>query len=74
VTSGEFLKVFYDKLVPDTAKHKSSTLQDIAAGRRTEIEALTGAVLELAEKHSIDVSCNRSVYAIIKFVEARRNR
>jgi 2-dehydropantoate 2-reductase len=67
-----FLKVFYDKLVPDTARHKSSTLQDIEAGRKTEIEALTGAVLALAEKHGIDVPCNRSIYAIIKFVEARR--
>jgi 2-dehydropantoate 2-reductase len=54
VTSGDFLKVFYDKLVPDTAKHKSSTLQDIAAGRKTEIEALTGSVLMLADKHGFD--------------------
>jgi len=74
VTSGDFLKVFYDKLVPDTAKHKSSTLQDIAAGRKTEIEALTGTVLMLADKHGVNVSYNRAVYAIIKFVEARRSR
>ena len=67
-----FLKVFYDKLVPDTAKHKSSTLQDIAAGKKTEIDSLTGAVLALADRHSIDVPYNRAVYAIIKSVEARR--
>lgn len=67
-----FLKIFYDKLVPDTARHKSSTLQDIAAGRRTEIDSLTGEVLALAEKCRIDVAYNRAVYAIIKFVEARR--
>jgi 2-dehydropantoate 2-reductase len=67
-----FLKIFYDKLVPDTAKHKSSTLQDIAAGKKTEIDSLTGEVLVLAEKHHIDVAYNRAVYAIIKFVEARR--
>lgn len=74
VTSDDFLKVFYDKLVPDTAKHKSSTLQDIAAGRKTEIEALTGSVLMLANKHGVNVPYNRAVYAIIKFVEARRSR
>jgi len=74
VTSDDFLKVFYDKLVPDTAKHKSSTLQDIAAGRKTEIEELTGSVLMLADKHGVDVPYNRAVYAIIKFVEARRSR
>jgi 2-dehydropantoate 2-reductase len=74
VTSDDFMKVFYDKLVPDTAKHKSSTLQDIATGRKTEIEALTGSVLILADKHGVDVPYNRAVYAIIKFVEARRSR
>ena len=67
-----FLKIFYDKLVPDTAKHKSSTLQDIATGKKTEIDALTGAVLALADKNHIEVPYNRAVYAIIKFVEARR--
>jgi 2-dehydropantoate 2-reductase len=67
-----FLKVFYDKLVPDTASHKSSTLQDITAGRKTEIDAITGAVLALSDKHRIDVHCNRIIYAIIKFVEARQ--
>ena len=67
-----FLKVFYDRLVPDTASHKSSTLQDIAAGKRTEIDALTGEVLALADKYRIDVPCNRTVYSLIKFVEARR--
>ncbi len=67
-----FLKVFYDKLVPDTASHKSSTLQDIAVGKKTEIDALTGAVLVLADKYRIEVPYCRSIYAIIKFVEARR--
>jgi len=71
-SAGDFLKVFYDKLVPDTAGHKSSTLQDIAAGKKTEIDELTGEVLVLAEKHRIDVPCNRIIYAIIKFVEARQ--
>lgn len=66
---GDFLKVFYDKLVPDTAGHKSSTLQDIAAGRKTEIDALTGQVLLLADKYKINVSCNRTIFAIIKFLE-----
>jgi 2-dehydropantoate 2-reductase len=71
-TSGDFLKIFYDKLVPYTAGHKSSTLQDIAAGKKTEIDSLTGEVLALAEKHRIEVAYNRAIYAIIKFVEARR--
>jgi len=67
-----FMKIFYEKLVPDTAKHKSSTLQDIAVGRKTEIDSLTGEVLALAGKCRIDAAYNRTIYAIIKFVEARR--
>ena len=68
----EFLDVFYGKLVPDTAGHKSSMLQDIAAGKRTEIEALNGAVLRLAREHGIDVPYNRAVYNLIKFIENRQ--
>lgn len=67
----DFLEVFYDRLVPNTAQHKSSTLQDIAAKKKTEIEALNGAVIELAEKHRIDVPYNSVVYNIVKFIEAQ---
>jgi 2-dehydropantoate 2-reductase len=70
-SAGDFLKVFYEKLVPDTAKHKSSTLQDIAAGKKTEIDALTGAVIKLAEKLNLQVPYNRGVYDIIKSIESR---
>jgi len=65
----DFLKVFYEKIVPDTARHKSSTLQDIAAGKKTEIDALTGEVLILATKYKIEVPYNRTIYEIIKFIE-----
>ena len=65
----DFLKVFYDRLVPDTAGHKSSTLQDILAKKKTEIEALNGAVIRLAEMHSIEVPYNKTIYNLIKFIE-----
>ncbi len=71
-SAGDFLEVFYNKLVPDTAEHKSSTLQDIAAGKPTEIDALNGAVIKLAEQHNIPVSYNLMVCNIIKFIEANR--
>jgi 2-dehydropantoate 2-reductase len=65
------LEVFYGKLVPDTAEHKSSTLQDLKAKKLTEIDALNGAVIRLAEKFDIPVPCNSIVYNIIKFIEAQ---
>jgi len=70
-TAADFLDIFYGKLVPDTAGHKSSTLQDIAAKKPTEIDALNGAVIKLAGKFEIPVPYNSIVYNIIKFIEAK---
>ncbi len=66
----DFIEIFYSRLVPDTAEHKSSTLQDIAAKKQTEIDALTGAVISLARKYGISVPYNAAVYNIIKFIES----
>jgi 2-dehydropantoate 2-reductase len=68
----EFLDVFYGRLVPDTAEHKSSMLQDIAAGKRTEIDALNGEVLRLARQYGLDAPYNRAVYNLIRFIENSR--
>lgn len=69
----DFLEVFYKQLVPDTAKHKSSTLQDILAKKKTEIDALNGAVIKLAEKNKVHVPYNSAVYNIVKFIEAKNS-
>ena len=66
--------VFYDKLLPPTALHRSSTLQDIQAGRKTEIDALTGQILAIADQHRIEVPTNRTIYDIIQFIESRQVR
>jgi 2-dehydropantoate 2-reductase len=65
----DFLDVFYGKLVPDTAEHKSSMLQDIAAKKRTEIDALNGAVMKLAERFATPVPYNSVAYNLVKFIE-----
>jgi 2-dehydropantoate 2-reductase len=71
-SAADFLKSFYDKLIPDTAEHKSSTLQDILAGKITEIDALNGAVIKLARQHHIAVPYNHAIYSIIKFLETKQ--
>lgn len=70
-TADEYRDIFYNTLVPPTAGHKSSTLQDLQAGKKTEIEALTGQILALAEKSGIDVPCNTMLYNLIRFIEDR---
>ncbi len=67
----DFLEVFYARLVPDTAQHKSSMLQDLAAGKRTEMDALNGAVLKLANKYKIAAPYNQAVYELVKFMEVK---
>jgi 2-dehydropantoate 2-reductase len=69
-----FGTIFYARLVPDTALHRSSTLQDLRAGKRTEIDALTGAVLKLAGQHGLDVPVSRALYEMIRFIEARAEK
>ncbi len=69
----DFLEVFYARLVPDTAEHKSSTLQDIAAKKRTEIDALNGAVIRLAEEFKLAVPYNLVVYNLVKFIEGHKS-
>jgi len=68
-TAEEYLNVFYNRLIPATAAHKSSTLQDIAKGKKTEIDSLNGAIIKIAEKEGLLVPYNRTVYEMVKFLE-----
>lgn len=61
---------FYGQLVPATAAHFSSTLQDIRAGKRTEIDALSGAIVALGDRHGCAAPVNETFYRLIKFRES----
>jgi 2-dehydropantoate 2-reductase len=50
---------------------KTSMLQDVEAGRKTEAEMFGGKVLELAAKHKLRVPVNETIYRIIKVMERR---
>src|ERR1035438_8954274 len=47
-------------------EHKTSMLQDLEAGRPLELEAVVGAVLELAERLGVAMPATRAVYACTK--------
>ena len=51
--------------------HKTSMLQDIEAGKPTELEAIVGAVIELGEKLEMSLPNTKSVYACVKLLEER---
>lgn len=48
-----------------TKADRSSMLEDVTAGRRTEIDAINGAVVRLGDRHGVDVTANRVVTALI---------
>lgn len=73
-TPEQYREVFYNQLVPPTAGHCSSTLQDIKAGRKTEIEALTGQILKLAAKNGIEAPFNQTLYDLIAFIETSHKK
>jgi 2-dehydropantoate 2-reductase len=50
-------------------KHKTSTLQDVEAGRRVEIDALIGSVIELGELTSVATPSTTAVYALMKLLD-----
>jgi 2-dehydropantoate 2-reductase len=49
--------------------HKTSMLQDLEAGKRLELDCMTGAVAELAERLSIDVPHVRTIHACAKLLD-----
>ena len=54
-------------------EHKTSMLQDLEAGRPLELEAISGAVLELAERLDIKMPHARAVYACAKLLAERKH-
>jgi 2-dehydropantoate 2-reductase len=49
--------------------HKTSTLQDLEAGKRLELDCMTGAVAELAGRMGIDVPHIATVHACAKLLD-----
>jgi 2-dehydropantoate 2-reductase len=54
--------------------HKTSTLQDIEAGRPLEVDCIIGAVVELGELLGVDVSTTRHVYGLTKMLDRSMRR
>jgi 2-dehydropantoate 2-reductase len=46
-------------------------LQDLRAGRRTEIDALSGAVADLASRHEVKAPINSALATLIRAAEGR---
>lgn len=57
-----------DALNPDG---KTSMCQDVEAGRKTEVEIFSGAVIELGRKHGIAVPVNETLFRLLRAIESQ---
>lgn len=59
-------------VVDETAANRSSMYQDVAAGRRTEVDAINGAVVERGRTNAVETPTNRTLAALVRAWEAER--
>ncbi len=57
-----------------TAANKSSMLQDVERGRRTEIDEITGELVRSAREKGIEARMNLAMYLLVKSIDDRRPR
>lgn len=55
-----------DSLMPEG---KTSMLQDVEAGRKTEVEAFAGTVIELGKRHGVSTPINNMLYLMLRTIE-----
>jgi len=62
------------KVAELTAKNKSSMLQDVERGRRTEIDAINGAIVRIGKQYGVDTPVNETLVAAVKGIEYASKR
>jgi len=65
----EYIKHFYEKLIPPTKEHFPSMYYDIISNKRTEISALNGAIVKLAYEKGLSVPTNETITLLVKTLE-----
>ena len=70
-TADDYLATFWNDLLPPTARHESSMLTDLRAGRTTEIDALCGAVVKLASQYDTPAPLHTALLTLIRTAQSR---
>lgn len=69
-SAAEYRAVFYGRLLPSTADHRSSMLQDLERGWATEIDAINGQVWARGAAHGIVTPVNEMLTRLVHAREA----
>jgi 2-dehydropantoate 2-reductase len=59
------------RVIRETAGNRSSMLQDVSRGRRTEIDALNGTIVRQGRQYGIPTPVNDTLTALVKGIEKR---
>ena len=59
-----------ETVASETARNRSSMLRDVEAGRRTELEAIHGAVVARGDEHGVATPTNRTLAALLRAWES----
>jgi len=62
----DYCRELFEVLIPRTFEHHPSMLQDIRRGKKTEIDALNGAVVTMGAESAIDMPYNWTITQLIK--------
>ena len=70
LNEGDF-ESYYNTINKLSPSGYTSMCQDVLAGRKTEVEMFSLAIMELAKKHNISVPVNEILYLQLRTIEAR---
>lgn len=65
-----YQKEFFEKILPPTYGHRSSTLQDVERKIKTEISTLNGVIVRLGRKFGVEVPYNEMICGLIRGIES----
>lgn len=65
----EYQGILFGRLIPDTYAHHASMLQDVMRGKKTEIDALNGAIARMGEETRIPTPVNLMLTQLVKVKE-----
>ena len=65
----EYRTVFYEQLIPPTFNHRPTMLHDLHVRGRTDIGALNGKIVELADRLGLGADTNRMLTRLIRAAE-----
>ena len=69
-----YKNIFYETLIPATYNHRPSMLQDIEAGKPTEVDSLIGYVSRQGKQYNISTPTCDMLTALVQFKESRTGK